>query len=166
MTEAVAFNYTTWIAGYPEFAACSSDQGQAWWNRADLYFANEVCNPAYCLGANRFGELLYMMTSHIAWMNSPRDAMGNPSAGGTMPASPLVGRISSASEGSVSVSTEWKGSGSPSEDWYTQTKYGAAFWAATAQFRTARYSARPTIVAGGAFPVYPGVNVWRGIRRG
>lgn len=161
MTEAVEFNYTTWVATYPEFSACSQDQGQAWWNLADLYFANESCNPAFVLGANRFGLLLYMLTSHIAWMNAPRDALGNPSATGTMPANPLVGRISSANEGSVSVSTEWKGSGSPSEDWYTQTKYGAAFWAATAQFRTARYSPLPTVVAGGAFPVYPGVRSFR-----
>ena len=64
--------------------------------------------------------------------NAPRDAAGIPAATGA-PAPAIVGRISSASEGSVSVSSEYKDSGSPSEAFFTQTKYGAMFWQATAQ---------------------------------
>lgn len=150
-TPAVQFSYTTWITLYPEFAACSEPQGQAWFDKADLYFANEVCNPYYANGAGRFAQLLYMLTSHIAWLSAPRDANGNPAEKGS-PAPAVVGRISSAGEGSVNVSTEWKDSGSPSESWFLQTRYGAEFWQATLQLRTAQYRALPTRVVNGVYP--------------
>jgi hypothetical protein len=148
---AVTFSYAYWIAAYPEFAGCSQDQGQAWFDRAGLIFTNTTYNPAY---PDNLSPLLYLLTSHIGWLNAPRDANGNPATTGQAP-SPIVGRINSASEGSVSVGAEWKGSGSPSEDWYIQTRYGAEFWQATAQYRTARYIAHPTIVSPGIFPYVP-----------
>ncbi len=156
----VTFDYGTWVATYPEFAACTPVQGQAWFNRACVYFDNTACNPAVIVGATIFAQYLYMLTSHIAWMSAPRDANGNPAATG-QPASPLVGRIASASEGSVNVSVEWESSGSPSEAWYTQTKYGAEYWAATAQFRTFRYAAQPTITPLSIWP-YRGFGFGRG----
>lgn len=155
MTQVVTFDFATWTAEYPEFAAVSPAQGQAWFNRAGLYFENDTCNPAYAVGATLFQTLYYLLTSHVAWLSALRDANGVPAATG-QPPSPIVGRISTASEGSVSVSAEWKGSGSPSEEWFIQTKYGAEFWAATAQFRTARYAARPTLIAGPRFVPYGG----------
>ncbi|MBS0990103.1 DUF4054 domain-containing protein, partial [Acetobacter okinawensis] len=50
----------------------------------------------------------------------------------------LVGRVASASRGSVSVTTDYA---HPSERvaWFAQTPYGAAFWAATRGLRQARY---------------------------
>lgn len=149
MAGPVTFNYATWVAGYPEFSLCNSDQGQAWFDRACLLCANATCNIVFPTG--NLPALLYLLTSHIAWLSAPRDAQGRPSATG-QPPSPLVGRISSASEGSVNVSVEWKGSGSPSEDWYIQTPYGALYWQCTAWTRTFRYAARPTIVADGVYP--------------
>lgn len=146
---AVTFSYATWIAAYPEFSACSSGQGQAWFDRAGMFCENTTCNPASAAGV--LSPLLYLLTSHLAWLNAPRDANGNPASTGAQP-SPIVGRINSASEGSVSVGSEWQGSGSPSEAWFLQTRYGAEFWQATAQFRTAQYMAWPTIVADGVFP--------------
>lgn len=157
-TPPVSFDYDTWIAGYPIFAGCTPTQGQAWFNRADLYFANDICNPAICVGLTRFAMYLYMLTSHIAWLSAPRDASGNPAATGQAPPA-IVGRISSATEGSVSVTSEFGASGSPSEAWFLQTPYGAEFWQATAQFRTARYLANPTVVAGTIFPFVPGYGV-------
>lgn len=148
---ALTYSYATWIANYPEFAGCSDAQGQAWFNRAGIYFQNEVCNPAYCAGAAIFEQLYYLVVSHIAWLSAPRDSLGNPSSSGAM-APAVVGRISSASEGSVSVSAEWTGGGSPSEAFWIQTPYGAQWWTATAQYRLMRYSPRPTIVADGVYP--------------
>lgn len=75
-------------------------------------------------------RLLNLMTAHLAFLLA-----GNNTSDG---ASSLVGRISSASEGSVSVSAEMPGSNANSA-WYLQTKYGAAFWQATAVYRTMRY---------------------------
>ena len=128
---------------YPEFSALTSAQGNGYFLRASLYFANDTGSPAYADG--NMAALLYLLTSHIAWLNCPKDANGNPAATGTL-ASQLVGRISSASEGSVSVQTEWNGKPGSFEAWMIQTKYGAEFWTMTAQYRTARYLANPTIM--------------------
>lgn len=146
MATVVTFSHALWVARYPEFAAVSSDLGQLYFDEAGLYCANDPCNP---VGAS-LSALLYMMTSHIAWLNAPRDARGMPSTTGK-PASPIVGRISTASEGSVSVSTENSYEpGTP--QWYQQTTYGAAYWAATAGFRTMRYMAQPTVIGQPLFP--------------
>jgi Protein of unknown function (DUF4054) len=142
---AIVFNYGAWVAMFPEFAAVSQPMAQGYFNRASLFCANDTRNPAFCAGI--LPTLLDLATAHVAWLSAPRDANGNPASTG-QPASSLVGRISNAAEGSVNVAVEWNGSGSPSESYFVQTKYGAEFWQASAQFKTARYSARPTVVAG------------------
>lgn len=146
----VTFDFTTWTALYPEFLFTTPTQGQAWFNRASRLFANDSCNPAN-RDAGAMSDLLYMLTSHIAWLSAPRDNNGNPAATGKPP-SPIVGRISSASEGSVSVSAEWNGSGSPSEAYFLQTRYGAEFWQATLKYRQGLYVAHPTFVPTAIFP--------------
>jgi hypothetical protein len=145
----VTYSYATWTGMFPEFSGCTDAQGLGFFNRATLMFTNTQGNPAFCDG--NMEALLYLLTSHVAWLNAPRDASGNPAASG-QPAPSVVGRISNASEGSVSVATEWNGSGSPSQAWFLQTRYGAEFWQATAQYRAARYQARPTVVGDVAFP--------------
>lgn len=146
----VTFDPTAFVARYPEFAPLTMDQLQAYFNEACLYCANNTCNPAFADGT--LATLLNMLTAHVAWLNAPRDGNGNPAATG-QPAAPIVGRISSANQGSVSVQADMgdTNAGSPSQAWYMQTKYGAAYWAATAQYRTARYSARPTFVPSGIY---------------
>jgi hypothetical protein len=79
-------------------------------------------------------RLLGLMTAHIARLLS--------SVGGS-PASTLVGRISSAGEGSVNVATEFPLN--PESAWFNQTKEGAMFWAATARYRMARYYPGPRL---------------------
>lgn len=162
-TPVVTFSYANWVASFPEMAGCSPAQGQAFFDRADSFFANSICNPAVVLGATRFARMLYLLTSHLAFLNAPRGADGLPAQSG-IPAPSVVGRINSASEGSVSIGAEWSGSGSPSEAWFLQTRYGAEYWQATSQFRTMRYAAQPTVVAGTRFPYIP-VPGWQRFRR-
>ena len=140
----VEFNYDTWVTRYPEFVGVPEPLAQMYFDEAGLYFAN--CGwPASLPQAP---TLLNMLTAHIAQLNAPL---------GDQPSPQTVGRVASAGQGSVNVSLDMGSAdaGSPSQAWYMQTKYGAAYWAATAQFRTARYSARPTVVAGAIFPYYP-----------
>lgn len=153
-TPPVTFDFPTWVGLYPEFANCTAAQGKNWFFRASFLCGNEACNPANAV-TGMLQSLLYLLTSHIAWLNAPRDAQGNPAATGVAP-SPLVGRIDQATEGSVSVHADMGDAtaGSPSQPWYMQTKWGAEYWAATAGVRQARYIAQPTIIPG---PVYPGV---------
>lgn len=153
-TPAVTFDPAAWKAAFPEFTNISDAAATGYFNRACGVFANDVCNPAFPSG--QMTNLFNLLTSHVAFMSAPRDAMGNPFTPDvgvvSTPASPLVGRISSASEGSVNVSAEYSSSGSPSEAWFLQTKYGAEFWQGTQQFRAAVYFANPTTVWGGVFP--------------
>lgn len=157
---AVDFNYQTWVAIFPEFSGCSPAQGNAWFVRAGMMCANNPSNPAMAT-TGLLEQLLYLVTSHIGWLSAPRDANGCPSSSGTPPA-PIVGRINSASEGSVSVGAEWSGEGSPSQAYWLQTRYGAEYWQMTAAFRTMRYSSRPTVVAGTRYPFVPStLGPWR-----
>lgn len=142
----VTFNYDYWVAQAPAFAGCSQVQGQAWFDLATTLCPNTAANPLGDLTS----QALYLLTSHVAWLNAPRDAAGRPAQSGSPPPG-VVGRISSASEGSVSVSSEWQG-GTVNQAWFLQTQWGAMYWQMSSPLRTMRYAARPTVVANGAFP--------------
>jgi hypothetical protein len=127
----VAFDYSLWSARYPELAASVQPAtAAAYWAEAGLYCDNTACSVITddSAGGQR-AMLLGMVTAHIAAINAPLNGQ---------PASTLVGRISNATEGSVTVATQ-NDYPAGTVQWWQQTKYGAAFWAATPQFRTARY---------------------------
>jgi hypothetical protein len=158
----VTYSFMDWTGAFGEFSNCSPAQGQGWFNRASILFDNSACNPAACT-PGMLSTLLYLLTSHIAWLNAPRDANGNPAATGA-PSSPIVGRIDQASEGSVSVHADMGDADAafPTASWYLSTKYGAEFVAATAGFRTAIAVSQPTFVPGPVY--YPGLGYFRGSR--
>lgn len=132
-TPPVTFDYATFILRYPEFAGVGAPLMQMYFDEAALFCTNATTNPFFCGGT--LPTLLNLATAHIAWLNAPRGPDGLPANSGT-PAAPIVGRISQASEGSVSVSTEMGNSSSgPSEEWFNQTKYGAEYWQAAGRFR-------------------------------
>ena len=156
----VTFDFPTWIAMFPEFTPVGATLGLAYFNLATAtIIANATTNPAFCDG--NLPTLIYLATSHVAWLNAPKDANGNPAATGQV-AAQVVGRISSASEGSVSVSTEYPlDSGSSAQEKYlSQTRYGLLLWEALGPYRTGQYAARPTIVMGGRFRGSFGRGLW------
>lgn len=126
------FVYTDWVTRYPEFTVVSSPTAQAYWNEATIYW-NNTSNRVSLVSTQTL--LLYMLTAHIAALYS--QSQNDPSPGSAQDANTPVGRISNASEGSVSAAFQYD-STNP-EQWFAQTKYGASFWAATRQYRTARY---------------------------
>jgi hypothetical protein len=134
----VVFDYAGWIARYPEFATLPQATAQALFNEAGLYCDNTACSPITddSVGGQR-SMLLWMVTAHIAALNF---GVGGESA------SPLVGRVNSASEGSVSVAAQMDVAPGSAQG-FAQTKYGAAFWQATAQFRTMFYCPGPAPVS-------------------
>lgn len=132
----VTFNYAGWIAKFPEFSGINAGQAQGYFDQAGMYLDNYGGGPPICVDAQKM-MLMDLVTAHIAWLFSARDCNGNPASSGS-PAPPIVGRISSASEGSVSVSTENQYPPG-SAQWWQQTKYGSAYWAMTAAYRTFQY---------------------------
>ena len=125
---AVVFNFTNWSTRYPEFASVNPTLAQLYFDEATLYCANHL-NPVRTVAA--LTMLLYMLTSHIAQLNSPTTTSGASSA--TPP-----GRLSDATEGSVSASFE-NDYPPGSAQWFQQTKYGAAYWQASLPYRLFRY---------------------------
>lgn len=126
--DVVSFDYVIWSSRYPELAmSVNQPAAQGFWYEAQLYCDNTPCSPVRDLIQR--AVLLGMMTAHIASLNAPLNGQ---------PSSPLVGRISNATQGSVSVATQ-NDYPPGSAQWFQQTKYGAAFWQATAQYRTMQY---------------------------
>lgn len=127
---AVAFNYVTWAARYPELADLVAEPlAAAYFAEAGLYCNNSP--TAFVTDEAVRSVLLNMLVAHIAAIAIARA----PGGGG------LVGRISSVTEGSVSVSAEYNTPGTAA--WYSQTAYGASYWQATAPYRTMRYFPGP-----------------------
>lgn len=135
MCGVVVFNYATWSARYPEFSSVQQAKAQQYFNEAQLYCDNTACSIVTDLCERAI--LLNQLTAHIAALNAPVNGQ---------PSSPLVGRISGATEGSVSVQAQMDVA-SGSAQWFNQTKYGAAFWQATAQYRSMRYVRGPVPVS-------------------
>lgn len=135
MNGIVIFAYATWASMYPELATYVTEPvAQGYFNMATTFCDNTASSPIAdsSVGGQR-ETILYMATAHIAKLLNP---LGQASA------SPLVGRISNATQGSVSVATQ-NDYPPGSAQWWQQTQYGSMFWMATAQFRRFRYAAGP-----------------------
>lgn len=124
----VVFSVDKFRARFPEFANVADPQLQALFDEAAaLYLDNSDQSLVTDLAVR---EALYLLlVAHMAQLG-----FGSAAA----PASPLAGRVTSVSEGSVSISGD-----APSlpgtAAWYGLTKYGVAYWQATAPWRTMQY---------------------------
>ncbi len=128
----VTFEYSVWATRYPELAAyVAQPLAQMYFNEATLYLDNtagSIVTDASVQG--RRETMLNMITAHIAALNAPLNGQASPNT---------VGRISGATQGSVSVQTDYQVPGSAA--WFAQTKYGAAYWQASQAYRTMNYFA-------------------------
>lgn len=139
----VVFNYAVWALRFPEFVAnapagklVTEPLAQAYFDEATIYCDNTDLSPV--TNVPQRTVFLNLLTAHLAALNGPAS-------------SPLVGRLSDATEGSVSVSTELdvpKGA-----EWFAQTKYGLSYWQAIGRFRKGFYVVPP--------PTYGGPFAWR-----
>lgn len=127
MGAIVAFNYQSFAARYPQFAAIPEATIQACWEEATIYHSNNGSGPVATTTSQQ--ALLNMVTAHICFLSFGEN---------NQPASPIVGHINSASEGSVSVSADNEYPPG-SAQWWQQSKYGSQYWLATAQYRTMQY---------------------------
>lgn len=123
----VIFDPSAFKLRYPEFSSVDDALLQQYFTQATIYLDNTDFSRVSDLAVRAM--LLNMLVAHIAFLYS--------GANGQSP-SGLVGRIDSASEGSVSVHADMPGVTANSA-WYMQTKYGADYWNATAPFRTFQY---------------------------
>ena len=149
-TGIVTFDYAVWAAAYPELAvSVAAPQAQGYFDMAGLYLQNDGCSLVADVAKR--ATILNMITAHMAALLA--------TISGNAP-SPLVGRIDNASEGSVSVHTDFPAN--PNGAWFNQTKYGAMAWAALAPYRTASYIPSPQVAQGvQSYPLGIGWAGWR-----
>lgn len=115
-------------AMFPEFSNVPDEQLPYLFDQSTDYLNNT--DFSLVIDPIKRERLLYLLMAHLAYMRFG-DANGNGGSG-------MVGRISSASEGSVSVSSDV----GPVEfryAWYTQSPYGMDYWQATKVYRMANY---------------------------
>lgn len=127
MASPVTFVYADWIARYPEFVLVPEATVTAQIPVAEMFWRNDGTSPATTDAIQ--ATIFYAVIAHLVQLYWGTGAAPSPAG--------IVGRISNASEGSVSVAAEWPTN--PSNAWWLQTQYGASFWAMTAQYRTMRY---------------------------
>jgi len=127
--QQVTFDYRLWLARYPEFIAVSELTADQFFAEATLFWRNDGTGPVTDDVIQL--RLLNMLVAHLAALNA-RTLLG----------SPIVGPITSATEGSVSVGGQALVAPGTAA-WFVLTTYGAEFWAATAAFRTMRYRVGP-----------------------
>lgn len=133
MGAIATFDFAAWQRRYPELGAVTEPQAQDYFTEATLYLRNDGTGPVRDPVQQLM--LLNMLVAHIASLRTT-SADGQAQGG-------IVGRIASATEGSVSVTAaEMPNEGSLAA-WFQMTPYGLAYWAATASLRMARYIPGP-----------------------
>lgn len=138
----VVFDQVKFLQRYPEFAptvAAYPTSAQDCFDEACLYLLNT--DASIVPAPSPRTQLLNMLTAHILFLNFGANGQAAPQT---------VGRISNAGEGSVSVGLDM-GPTTDQEAWYNQTKYGAAYWRASAAYRSAYYfppTPRPSCFGG------------------
>lgn len=128
----VVFNAAEFVTAYPEFTGTSTPLLTANFYLASINIEN--CCGSVIRDPNIRQALLYLLTAHVTFLFTPSLANNQQPPG-------IVGRINSATEGSVSVSAEFPTTIEGA--WFNQTKYGAQFWAMTAAIRTMHYVPAP-----------------------
>ena len=127
----VAFDPAAFIIRYPEFSSANPAMLGMLFNEACYYCDNTDNSQVQDIPTRT--AFLWMLTAHITALNIGTNGKA---------ANTLVGRISDAKEGSVSVKADM-GTTSEAAAWYQQTKYGAAYWRASSGFRAMLYIAPP-----------------------
>lgn len=122
---AVVFDKARFQAAYPDVQT-TDEQLAMWFTQAESLLDNTDHSIVKKLEEREM--LLFLLVRHFAAL-AERAAQGG-----------LVGRIYSATEGSVSVGSDM-GAVSSSAAWYLQTPYGATYWQLTAKYRRFRYAA-------------------------
>lgn len=151
------WSQSEFLETYPNFEAVPAPLLEGTFNIAAIYCRNDGTSPITKVAVQTM--LLYMLTAHLLQVTFGPNGEGAVAGGNG--ATGLVGRIASASEGSVSVSADYPST--PNNAWFLQTPYGANFWQATSNFRRGYYRPGPTRfgngisgMGGGGYGLFPG----------
>lgn len=129
----ISFDPAAFIVVYPEFTSVDPARLTNMFNIAEGSLLDNS-NNSPVMDSNYRLQLFYLLVGHLLLIFGAADP--------TAPNNAPPGRISSATQGTVSSNFEYIiPNGSSMAAWYLQTKYGAMYWNSTAFFRSARYYA-------------------------
>jgi hypothetical protein len=128
---------------YPAFATVADEALELNFMAAEMFVNNTCCSRVQ--DANKRERLLNLLVAHITQLLPGIN--GQPPAG-------IVGVITDASEGSVSVSTS-VGNIPFTAVYFAQTQFGLMFWQLTAPFRQFVYVPAPTTCADAGVGMVP-----------
>lgn len=139
MSGVVVFDPVEFRELYPTIQA-TDEQLEMYFEMAETFLDNTKCSVVKDLGARK--RLLYLLVAHIATLAGQAEKGNN-----------VVGRVSSATEGTVSIGLDYGTMGN-NERWYLQTPWGAMYWQLTKKYRSAVYrlGLRPMPVQRTYFP--------------
>lgn len=131
----VTFDPAAFKVLFPQFANAANVQLDFCFAQACMILSNADNSPVQ--DTTKRGVLLNLLTAHIATLAGLANVDPGPSP---------VGRVASASEGSVSASFDFNVPPNPGQAYFAQTQYGASFWQMTISLRSMRYVSRPTCI--------------------
>lgn len=127
----VVFDPTAFKAEFPEFTAVTDARTVAMFTLAEQSMLDNTDNSPV-MDVNFRTQLFYLLVAHLLTLLG-----GAPTA----PTNTPPGRLSQATEGTVTASFEYlMPAGSAIAPWFLQTKYGAMYWTFTAPFRSMKYA--------------------------
>ena len=124
MSGVVVFDPAEFRLLYPSICA-TDEQLEMYFAMAETFLDNTECSIVKDLDARK--TMLYLLVAHIALLSQQAES-GNP----------VVGRISNATEGTVSVGLDYGTMGN-NERWYLQTPWGAMYWQMSKKYRSMVY---------------------------
>lgn len=141
MSNIFVFDPTTFKLAYPQFKNFTDEQLEWFFEEVEGTVLDN--SETSCLSVKLRKKLFYWLVAHQAELQG-RINSGNSS---------LVGRVSTATQGTVSISTDFTSSPTAMSQWLNQTPYGQKYYAFTSPYRS-------VLLIGGKYPMPVNRSRW------
>lgn len=131
----VVFDPAAFKLAFPQFAGATDGSLTALFTMIGFSFIDNS-DASIVVNVDQRGAMMNFLMAHMLTLFGWVDENGT-----VTPGSGVVGRVASATEGSVSTSLAYNIPMGAGAAWYSQTPYGAAYWVMTAPFRSFHYVA-------------------------
>lgn len=127
------FQYTTWAARFPALAVKAGTvlPGLLYQEALLIPEGSQITNNCALVAAQAI-VMMNLLVAHLTFLALRDDG--------------AVGRVESATEGSVTAALAYPTDGGTTQAWYAQSTYGAELWRMMASYRLGRYVPGPAVI--------------------